>query len=62
MKSNINIKFNQAGLEKLKEEISENIVKTGFEIECPNCQKTVLIHSTRETCPYCGKDFEVNFV
>ena len=62
MSKNVKINFDLHGLDELQKEISESISNGAISVDCPYCANPVTVKATLETCPYCGKDFKVEFM
>lgn len=60
-RSNIKIKFDKKGLEKLAKEVARDSArKGGFDGKCPSCGASVKMQLPVTTCPQCGSSFKVD--
>lgn len=56
---------NKASMKRFEKDLLNEAIKaaqnsTEFDIECPDCNKTFKAYNGLNTCPYCGKQVQLD--
>lgn len=58
----------KSDMNKFKDDLEKQVLNTAksrlklmlYDVECPNCHKSVSVHSGRNVCPECAEEIHVN--